>query len=61
MKARNSNTHAVVLLCDGTGKYALIEDAGCTGEVDARHWNRATPLPCDFTLDVVALCDGGDL
>ncbi len=61
LKARNSNAHAVVLLCDGTGKYALIEDAGCTGEVDVQHWSRAASSPCDFTLDVVTLCDGGDL
>jgi hypothetical protein len=56
LKAIIVNKHSIVLMCDAQGKLALIEDTGCTGEVDALHWQNDAPQPCDFTLDISAVC-----
>jgi len=56
LKAIIINKHSIVLMCDLKGERALIEDTGCTGEVDVLHWQNNTPKPCDFTIDVSVVC-----
>ncbi|WP_310601029.1 hypothetical protein [Desulfobulbus sp.] len=57
LKAKNSNKHSSVLMCDPEGKHALIEDSGCTGQVDVLHWQQAPLPPCEFTLQLESVCD----
>ncbi len=57
LKAININQHSIVLMCDVEGKHALIEDSGCTGEIDAQHWQSAGLPPCEFTLQLEAICN----
>ncbi|MBI2242188.1 MAG: hypothetical protein HYU59_15460 [Magnetospirillum gryphiswaldense] len=45
-----------VLVCDKKAQVALIEDAGCTQEVERHSWQARPRLPCDFTLDLGAVC-----
>jgi len=56
LRAIAVNKHSIVLVCDAKGQQALIEDTGCTGEVDVLHWQGETPKPCDFTIDVNVVC-----
>lgn len=50
------NRHAVVLLCTTSGDRALLEDAGCTGQLDRHHW-QSQYVPCAFTVSAVQVCD----
>jgi hypothetical protein len=56
LKAITVNKHSIVLLCDSKEEYALIEDTGCTGEVDIHHWQNNTRPPCEFTIDTSVVC-----
>lgn len=60
LKAKNSNKHSIVLLCDAEGKHALVEDSGCTGELDAQHWQQKPLPPCAFTLQLERICNEGE-
>jgi len=44
-----------VLVCDREETTGLLEDAGCTGRLDANLWQAPT-RPCEFTLDVTKIC-----
>jgi hypothetical protein len=57
VKAKNINNHSLVLMCDREEKHALIEDSGCTGELDAHHWQQKPLPPCEFTLQVDVICN----
>ncbi len=57
LKAKNSYKHSIVLMCDREGKYALIEDSGCTGPVDVQHWQQPGRVPCEFTLQLESVCE----
>lgn len=46
--------HAVVLVCTKDGQKALIEDAGCSAELDARHWE--SDMACGFTVKPTVVC-----
>ena len=50
------NRHAIVLMCSGDGAIALIEDAGCTAQVDRYHWQSAPVPSCNFTLEPAKIC-----
>jgi len=45
-----------VLVCDKSAQVALIEDAGCTQEVEVHSWQARPRLPCAFTLDLGTIC-----
>ena len=47
--------NVILLLCDAGRKQALIEDAPCTMQTDRRAWEESSK-PCEFTLDVAAVC-----
>lgn len=48
--------HAVVLVCDKDGKVGLLEDAGCSSEMDRHLWKENPPKPCDFTVKAKEVC-----
>jgi len=48
--------HAVVLVCDKDGKVGLLEDAGCSSEMDKHLWKVDPSRPCEFTLKVSEAC-----
>ncbi|MDB5747809.1 MAG: hypothetical protein JWP72_2657 [Massilia sp.] len=55
IRVLSQERHAVVLMCTKAGDRALLEDAGCTGKVDAHHWKKKN-VPCEFTLLLPATC-----
>jgi hypothetical protein len=56
LRVDRRDKHAVVLVCTPTGETALLEDAACTGQLDAHHWKADKPLPCDFTIQAAVVC-----
>jgi hypothetical protein len=48
--------HAVVLVCDKDGKVGLLEDAGCSSEMDRHLWKENPPKPCEFTVKAREAC-----
>lgn len=48
--------HAILLVCDKEGRVGLLEDAGCSSPLDKHLWNADPPKPCDFTINVKAIC-----
>lgn len=54
VKVSQKNRHAVVLVCTKDGKRGLLEDAGCSGEMDKHLWESSSG--CKFTLDPDAVC-----
>jgi hypothetical protein len=50
--------HSVVLVCDASGRRALLEDAGCSGRMDRERWI-GKPESCEFSIDAKEVC-GGD-
>lgn len=48
--------HTVLLVCSADGSQALLEDAECTGMVDAHHWRTAGKMPCEFTIQAATVC-----
>lgn len=47
---------SAVLVCDQESGKALLEDAGCTPNMDSHRWTSSLTNQCEFTLDVVSLC-----
>jgi hypothetical protein len=56
LKARQEARHGAVLVCTKDGKRALLEDLGCTGALDLRRWESASPAPCEFSLSLSQAC-----
>lgn len=52
LKAGNQNGHAVVLVCDQSGKKALLEDAGCTSILDQHWWRDQPNHPCEISTQM---------
>jgi hypothetical protein len=48
--------HAVVLVCDKDGKVGLLEDAGCSSEMDKHLWKMDPLRPCEFTVKAKEVC-----
>lgn len=60
IKLLKQNRHAIMLICSGDGKQALIEDVGCTAKPD-KHWWKIQPAhACEFTLTVSDSCEVGN-
>lgn len=55
IRVRADDRHAIALMCSRDGKRALLEDAGCTGEMDQHHWDKPA-APCEFTLTATSAC-----
>lgn len=45
-----------VLVCDANSDTALLEDAGCTPQMDAHRWRDAPQVGCVFTLELKKVC-----
>jgi hypothetical protein len=56
LKLLSHDRHAVVLVCTRDGRQALLEDAGCTADIEAPHWK--TRSACEFTVNVSQVCRG---
>ena len=56
VRVSRQDRHAVVLVCDKQGKIGLLEDAGCSSEMDRHLWKEHPPKPCEFTLKVKEVC-----
>ncbi len=50
VKILRENNHAIVLVCTKDGTKALLEDAGCTPEMDSNRWMSKELPPCTFIL-----------
>lgn len=57
VRVLNQDRHAVVLVCNKEGKYALLEDVGCSPELDKHLWKGQTPVPCAFSLSPSTICN----
>lgn len=56
LKSIRRERHAIILLCNADGVAALVEDAGCTAQVDRHHWQSAPTPSCAFTLEPAKIC-----
>lgn len=56
LRARFTEGHAGVMLCTADRSRALLEDLGCTGELERNFAEKNQLVPCEFTLDVAAVC-----
>lgn len=56
LRVARGDRHASVLVCSPDGGQALLEDAGCTSRLDRHAWREADAAPCEFRLDLAALC-----
>lgn len=55
LRARWRDRRSIVLVCTADGKVRLLEDAGCTAELDKHHW-RETESACEFSINVGEVC-----
>ena len=56
MRVSRQDGHAIVLVCDKDGKIGLLEDAGCSSEMDKHLWKETPPKPCEFTVKLNEAC-----
>ena len=56
VKAIGENRHAIVLICLKNNNKAILEDAGCSKELDLHHWKEKEMPECSFTLNVTTAC-----
>ena len=56
VKVLREDKHAIVLICTGDSKRALLEDAGCSPKLDKHLWKEYPPKECRFTLKVREVC-----
>ncbi len=50
------DAHAVVIVCSKDKNLALLEDAGCSSEMDRHLWKEDPPKPCKITLKAKEVC-----
>jgi len=55
LRALWRDRRGIVLVCTADGKVRLLEDAGCTAELDKHHW-RETESACEFSINVAEAC-----
>lgn len=55
VRALWADRRGVVLICTADGAIRLLEDAGCTAELDKHHW-RESESACEFSVDVADVC-----
>lgn len=55
LRALWRDRRGLVLVCTADGKVRLLEDAGCTAELDKHHW-RETESACEFSINVAEIC-----
>lgn len=55
LRAMRKDRRAVVLVCSTDGAIRLLEDAGCTAQLDRHHW-RSPDSPCEFSIEPAEIC-----
>jgi len=60
IRVASRNKHVVLLVCTGDGRHGLLEDAGCTDDMDKYLWENSSFQPCVFTMDPDAACGQGE-
>ena len=58
LKVLRQDRHAVVLVCTEDGTIALLEDAGCTAELDRHRWRDTPDAVCGFSIEPRVVCAG---
>lgn len=56
LKLTRSADDSAVLVCDASGRTALLEDAGCTAKLDAARWLTHLPSQCEPSLNLKQVC-----
>ena len=56
LKVLRQERHAVVLVCTQDGAVALLEDAGCTAELDRHQWRDRPGTGCGFSIEPSVVC-----
>lgn len=56
MRVLSKDRHAAVLVCNQDASRGLLEDAGCTAEMDRHHWRDDPTAACQFTVDLDSIC-----
>ncbi len=56
LKVLRQGRHAVVLMCTEDGTIALLEDAGCTAELDRHRWRDTPGAVCGFSIEPRVVC-----
>ena len=56
LKLIRSADDSAVLVCDASGRNALLEDAGCTAKLDAHRWDTPQPSRCEPSLILKQVC-----
>lgn len=56
VKTLVQNRHVDVLVCDKSGRYAKLEDAGCTSQLDRHLWKEQPEMPCNFSIKLEEIC-----
>lgn len=52
LKVQGVNGHAVVLVCDQSGRKGLLEDGGCSSVVDKHWWQDQPNHPCEISPQI---------
>ncbi len=58
LKVLRQGRHAIVLVCTEDGAIALLEDAGCTAELDRHRWRDTPDAACGFSIEPRIVCAG---
>lgn len=56
LQAVRQGGHAVLLVCTSDGQQALLEDLGCSPELDRHTWKIKPLQPCHPVIDVERVC-----
>ena len=56
VRVSRQDGHAIVLVCDKEGKVGVLEDAGCSSEMDRHIWKEDPPKGCEFSLKIMGVC-----
>lgn len=56
MRVLSKDRHAAVLVCNQDGSRGLLEDVGCTAEMDRHQWRDDPTAACQFTVDLDSIC-----
>ncbi len=56
VRVLRQDKHAVVLICTKDGNIGLLEDAGCSFELDQHLWKADPPKHCEFTVRIQDEC-----
>lgn len=56
LRARRAGMATSVLMCTKDRRTGLLEDSGCSAQLDAHLWERSPPVTCAFQLNLAEVC-----